>query len=246
MTAEYLLARHADDHGLVKPGGALITRILRYPVCTQPVLDALFRLPEYTRATLDTSGTIELPRRLFRPLSPRSTRPWSAHDRPLPFLRYIFAHPRMPPPNANCWDGYALTRAVASGFVPLVQFLLAHGASPACKGGIAVLAAIRRKNLPLVKMLIEPDASPVVPEDAEKGSEGTEQGVVKGKRQRQRQDEVVLARRGNKKRRLEDRIAVSQEMLRTAVGCDARDIVKYFMEEKSCMPDMQTVRMMRS
>lgn len=157
----------------------------------------------------------------------------------MPFLRYIYAHPHIPPPNANCWDGYALTRAVASGFVPLVQFLLEQGASPACKGGIAVIAAIRRKNLPLVRLLIEPDTSPVVPVRAVK--EDAARNIGK----RAREEEVAMVKRGPKKRRMEDRVAVSQEMLRTAVACDARDIVKYFMEEKSCMPDMQTVRMMR-
>ncbi|EKM58414.1 uncharacterized protein PHACADRAFT_252716, partial [Phanerochaete carnosa HHB-10118-sp] len=144
VTAEYLLARHTNAAGLIKFGGALITKILRYPICTQTVLEALLRLPDYASTKRDTSGTIKLPRRLFRSLSPRSTRPWSAQDEPMPFLRYIYDHPQIPPPNANCWDGYALTRAVASGFIPLTQFLLEHGASPACKGGMAVLVAVRR------------------------------------------------------------------------------------------------------
>lgn len=33
-------------------------------------------------------------------------------------------------------------------------------------------------------------------------------------------------------------------MLKMAVKCDARDIVEYFMKEKGCVPDMQTVLMM--
>ena len=141
----------------MKPGNTLITRVLRYPICTPDVLDAIFRHPLYPLVAYDVRGAIEIPRRLLRPLSPRSTRPWTTEDAPLPFLRYLYNHPKIPGPNPNCWDGYALTRAVASGFIPLVQFLLEQGASPACKGGIAVHAAIRRKNLSLVKMLIEPD-----------------------------------------------------------------------------------------
>ena len=244
VSAEYLLARHVDGEGLVKPSGALMTRILRYPICTQAVLEALFRLPYYSITEKNISGTIELPRRLFRTLSPRSARPWSAQDKPLPFLRYVYDHPRIPPPNPNCWDGYALTRAVAAGFVPLVKFLLEQGASPACKGSIAVHAAIRRKSLPLVKMLIEPDTTPVI--HANSIGKGVGDSFHAGKGKRQRQEDVQLVKRSSKRRRLEDRVPVDQQMLRTAVACDARDIVKYFMDEKFCMPDMQTVRLMRN
>ena len=49
--------------------------------------------------------------------------------------------------------------------------------------------------------------------------------------------------RSDKKRKMEDRVEVSQAMLQTAVACNARDIVEYFMQEKSCMPDMQTVKL---
>lgn len=191
-------------------------------------------------------GLVELPRRLFRSLSPRSTTPWTAQDQPLPFLRYLFNHPHIPTFNANYSDGYALTRAVASGFVPLVRFLLDQGASPACKDGIAVHAAIRRRNLSLVKLLIEPDSNPIragkdagidIP-DAVRGD-----GRLSGKRRRRLEDSGE--KKSLKKRKLEDRVRVDQEMLRIAVACDARDIVKYFMEEKSVMPDMQTVRKMR-
>ena len=47
-----------------------------------------------------------------------------------------------------------------------------------------------------------------------------------------------------KRRKLEDRILVTSEMLRMAVKCDARDIVEYLTLEKRCIPDMQTLRMM--
>lgn len=46
-----------------------------------------------------------------------------------------------------------------------------------------------------------------------------------------------------KRRKLEDRIQVTSEMLRVAVKCDARDIVEYFIVEKGCIPDMQTIGM---
>jgi hypothetical protein len=34
-------------------------------------------------------------------------------------------------------------------------------------------------------------------------------------------------------------------MLKVAVKLDARDIVEYFMKEKGCVPDLQTLQMMR-
>ena len=97
------------------------------------------------------------------------------------------------------------------------------------------------------KMLIEPDARPVTSQ-RDKGGSCPADGALQAhsaNRRRRRQDEAALEKSTSKKRKLEDRVRVSQEMLRTAVACDARDIVKYFMEEKSCMPDMQTVRLMR-
>lgn len=82
------------------------------------------------------------------------------------------------------------------------------------------MVAIRQKNLPLVKMLIERDDSAYGPGD------------------------VVNKQRKRKRRRLEDRIPVHREMLKTAVKCDARDIVDYLTVEKGCVPDMQTLQMM--
>jgi hypothetical protein len=245
IQAEYLLARHADAAGVVQPGNTLITRLLRYPVCTPVVLEAVLRHPHYSSNSCDAKGVVELPRRLFRRLPPRSTRPWTSEDEPLSFLRYLYDHPKLPQPDANCWNGYALTRAVASGFIPLVQFLLEHGASPACKSSIAVHAAIRRKNLPLVKMLIEPNPGSIQVEARAFPAEASGQtnSTIRKKR---KYAGVTEARTSAKKRKLEDRVLVDQEMLRTAVACDARDIVKYFMEDKSCMPDMQTVRIMRN
>lgn len=239
--AEYLIARHAEWLSDKANCISILTKILRYPICTEPVLDAFFRL-----ADPDTvpKSRIELPRRLFRPLSPRENRKWTERDKPLPFLRYLYDHPRIPPPDPDYSDGYALTRAVAAGFVPLVRFLLEHGASPRCKEGMAVHAAIRRKNLPLVKMLIEPDNRPIRMEDNRNDESCVASGRKKGKRNREDEGDGGR-RRSAKKRKIEDRVPVTQAMLQTAVKCDARDIVRYFMEEKACMPDMQTVRMMR-
>lgn len=58
--------------------------------------------------------------------------------------------------------------------------------------------------------------------------------------------ERVLSPEGKqtKRRRLEDRVAVSPEMLKVAVKCNAREIVDYLTKEKGCIPDIQTLQMM--
>ncbi|KAI0701333.1 hypothetical protein BC835DRAFT_1411481 [Cytidiella melzeri] len=255
VRAEYLVYRYLGS-ARQPSHSSVVSKSLRYPICEQPVLEFVLGLPNCPE--IPQRIRTELPRRLFRTLSSRPSGRWHTSDPPLPILRYLYSHPRIPTPDPNVWDGYALTKAVAAGFVPLVRFLLDQGASPACKRGLAVHAAIRRKDLALVKLLVEPDPSSPsasssnadaeeVPSDAEKfeASRQRDAKPLGGKRRLHSQDNERKSRRTAKKRRLEDRVIVTQEMLKTAVACDARDIVQYFVQEKSCMPDMQTVRTMR-
>ena len=134
-----------------------MTRVLRYPLCQKDVVEALLRRPDCP--SVDDMHP-ELPRRIFRPLAhdPPSSQGWKGHHEPLPFLQYLFSHPRIASPDPDSHEGYPLTRAVYAGFIPLIQFLLDHGASPRWKNGLAVLLAIQRKDLPLVKMLVERDS----------------------------------------------------------------------------------------
>jgi len=193
------------------------TKLLRYPMCTADTLDALFRI---SSDIVSSKWRPELPRRLSRSFTPRSrAKPplWTDQDHPLPFLNYLFTCPKIHPPDVNSHEGYALTKAVQAGFVPLVRFLLDHGASPRCKNNMPILVAIHRKDLSLVRLLVERvDRGP--------GPAGQKQ---KGKR-----------------RKLEDRAQVTPEMLKVAVKLNARDIVEYFTKEKGCVPDMQTLLMM--
>lgn len=200
----------------------------------------------------------ELPRRFFRNLSPRPLTTgkrkrgdpypcgWTEDDDPLPFLRFLYAHPRIPRPYADSWDGYALTKAVHAEFIPLVQFLLKQNASPEEKDGLAVMVAIRRKNLPLVQLLIERDGPHSVckrrkPSEAVPVVSAGRDGLsAEPSRKRDRTSVGSSAKR----RKLGDRIRVSQDMLKTAAQSDARDIVEYFIQEKGCVPDMQTVLLM--
>ncbi|KAN0093054.1 hypothetical protein V8E55_003838 [Tylopilus felleus] len=216
--AHYLLA--CTDASRL-PKDAVLTKLLRYPICTQDVLEACFR--QRRDDPSERRSAPELPRRLFRALVHRRGRSsdpsgWSDRDAPLPFLRYLYACPRTCPPNANAYDGYALTKAVQVGFVPLVRFLLDHGATPGWKGNLPVIIAIHRKDLGLVRMLVE------------RMDTGTSSSKGKG---------------SGKRRKLEDRVDVTPEMLRAAVKCKAQDIVEYLTREKGCIPDMQTLLLLQ-
>ncbi len=260
MHADYLIGSYEDAaaHSASVRAFGFVSRVLRFPLCTREVLETVLRSPAcpLSQSRDDSQGTSTvLPRRLFRNLVPRDEPgqpPWTDEDEPLPLLRFLSSHPRIPKLSTDSYDGYALTRAVYSAFVPLIRFLLANGASPECKNSIAVTVAIRRKSLPLVRMLIERDIPGAFREDS------AEQSTSSSKKRKRRDDddggsltqkrrrvaEEGPPARGAKRRKLGDRVAVTQEMLKTAVKCDARDIVEYFMKEKGCVPDMQTVLMM--
>ncbi|KAF8121806.1 hypothetical protein EV363DRAFT_1362423 [Boletus edulis] len=193
------------------PKDVVLTKMLRYPICTQDVLEAYFR--QRDPCSTEPRSASELPRRLFRALAAPQLKSesgaWSDRDSPLALLRYLYACPHMCPPNVNAHDGYALTKAVQVGFIPLVRFLLDHGATPTCKSNLPIIIAIHRKDLGLVRMLVE----------------RMDTGTSKGKGDR-------------KRRKLEDRVVL-------AVKCRAQDIVEYLTTEKGCIPDMQTLLLMR-
>ncbi|KAI0635593.1 hypothetical protein C8Q77DRAFT_1053453 [Trametes polyzona] len=258
LHAEFLIQRYnefAETSASARAYG-LISKVLRYPICTREVLEAILRSAHCpyipTPQDRDRRPTI-LPRHLFRNLNPRDNpgqRPWTEYDEPLPFLKFLYTHPRIPYPATNSYDGYALTRAVYAEFTPLIRFLLAHEASPMCKDNLAVLVAIRRKSLPLVRMLIERD-------DSEAAGDADSSASASGTRKRRRLSGQASAgvessggaskgprSKSAKRRKLEDRVSVTPDMLKAAVKCDARDIAEYLMREKGCVPDMQTVLMM--
>lgn len=256
LHAQYLIRCYNEsaEHSASARAVGLISKILRYPICTREVLEAVLRSPECPHIPPpedeDRRPTV-LPRHLFRNLVPRDApgqRQWTEFDDPLPFLKFLYTDPRIPFPATNSYDGYALTRAVYSGFTPLVHFLLAHDATPECKGGLAVTVAIRRKSLPLVRLLIERDGAGAAGEAPASGSK---------KRQRAEEDEdgggkasgrpakkAKTAAGTSKRRKLGDRLSATPDMLKAAIKCDARDIAEYLMREKGVVPDMQTVLMM--
>ncbi|KAF9066098.1 hypothetical protein BDP27DRAFT_1331202 [Rhodocollybia butyracea] len=181
--------------------GNFYAKVLRYPLCSSEVIRFINR---YAIKHGITSKAFELPRRLFRDLTPTK-------DHPLSFIQELYSMGFSPDVNSN--SGYALTKAVQSGSIVLAQYLLDKGASPALKKNLPIRVAIRQKNLQMVKLLIE--------------RHGTSMGI------------------GSKKRKLADRVEVTKEMLKFAVKCNAQDIVDYFTQEKGCVPDMQTLYLMR-
>ncbi|KAJ7598848.1 hypothetical protein C8J56DRAFT_815078 [Mycena floridula] len=139
--AQYILRR-------VSPSN-IYGSALRYPICSKETLTVLHR-----KCGPTWNHDPDLPRRLFRHL--RKSNEWTNDDHPLPFLRHLYSLPGIKP-HVDSYDGYALTRAVNAEFIPLIQFLLEHGASPKLNDAASVLVAIHQHNLALVKMLVEPN-----------------------------------------------------------------------------------------
>lgn len=229
MHADYLAGRYvALPRTSNKPD--LITYALRFPLCTLLVLSALLERPtsiadtdanatkkrknHHPDATRGSSSSRppELPRRLFRRLS-------ASGAEVLPLLRFLYGGDpkvrRWPEPDADSHDGYALVRAVNVGAIPIVRFLLEHGASPDRRKALSVRLAIKQRDLALLRLLVEP--SDVCPEE----------------------------RRRGKRRRLADRVQVDSEMLKYAVTHGAHDIAEYLMHEKGCVPDLETLSLLR-
>ncbi|KAF9442450.1 hypothetical protein P691DRAFT_681493 [Macrolepiota fuliginosa MF-IS2] len=235
---QYLLASCANT-AAPSHTADILSKALRYPLCTPPTLDLLCShletlsqsasaliIPHTSSLTPHQARRCEIPRRLFRSLAPRKDeRDWRATDEPLPFLKCIISKGQsLAKLDTNSHQGYALTKAVHARHMPLIHFLLDMGASPAHKAGMAVKVAIKQKNLKMVKMLIERDGRDGPPAPCSTPS-------PKGK---------------GKRRRLEDRVEVDQSMLKLAVKCNARDIIDYFAWEKGVVPDMQTLRTLTS
>lgn len=126
---------------------------MRYPICTREVIEAAQLLMKNLHVSKSNS-CVHLPKRLFRTLK-SSVSGWSSDDDPIPFLQYLCNSPDIPCVDVNYPNGYALAKAVYSKFIPLVEFLLDHLASPASQGHIALKIAIRQKDLTTLKLLLE-------------------------------------------------------------------------------------------
>ena len=246
--AEYIITRVASSNH-----SEMLNAALRYPKCSPQVFDMIFHFL-CRRTETSMINNPELPRRLFKNLGSSTTneRKWTEYDHPLPFLRHLYSTPTDPAksqflhPVVDAYKGYALVRAVHAGFTPLIKFLLSKGANPTCHDGLSIMIAIRKKDLGLVKLLVEREAysfatSSPSPSNSTTRTD-TEGGLSSGNRRKRTDD---ASSRPNKRRRLADRLQPTPMMVKTAVRCNARDIVQYFVREKGCVPDMETLALMR-
>lgn len=220
-------------------------------------------VPQYTFEHGRTDRVL-LPKRLFKDLTPcKDPAGYSIIDEPLLYIKYLY-NLRYPLPrgssldpntlpfirfNPNAHDGYALVHAVHANHRPLIRFLLRKGAKPNCKDALAVRIAVRKKNLALVRMLVEreeedseeeeyKEEGPIILGDQKQSTNSATVGSptsVKGKKPGSKKSPV-----GVKRRKLEDRMAVSTDLLKSAVHIDARDIVQFFLE-KGARPNMSTM-----
>ena len=207
----------------------IITFALRFRMCNEATLEAMVNMKDCP--VVYKNSRVRLPRWLFRNLEDK---PLTKDSHPLPLLHFLFSKNKLRlrlsrgdpmfgtfrwtqaaqnslprtilTPDIDSYEGYALVRAVRANHIPLIRFLLDHGATAT---HTALRAAIRKRDLNLVKMLIEKDA-----EDQNVNENG-------------------------KRPRTEDRIVVTQWILEKAIdeGLKAREIVKYFIEEKGVTPD---------
>ncbi|WVQ73344.1 hypothetical protein IAR50_002912 [Cryptococcus sp. DSM 104548] len=227
-TASYLLS-------LYLPYGPseILLRALRHPVCDIHVVQALGEQWEKRRRLPTGKSTVtsfdpmlgkrarsrsrswskspepaipslsvrELPRRLFRVSKP---------EPPIhPMITYLF-EAYSPSPNSH--KGYPLCRAVLQHNLPLITFLLVHGADPSLKDFMAVEIAISMKDLQMVRMLIERQPG----EEAKAGSPA-------------------------KRVKLGDRVTVGTKMVETAIKKGAKEIVNYLVYDKKVMPPLQSI-----
>lgn len=218
-TAQYLL-RLYRSHG---PNEALV-RALRHPVCDIHVVKALLEAWDRSRSRRTDSHNDqnrprqipivppltcrELPRRIFRSLPLPST--------PIPpLVIYIFdtfgqsSDPTYDP-SPNSHKGYPLCRAVLQSNYELASYLLQKGADPSLKDYMAVEIAVSMKDLKMVKLLVEREQN---------GS-----GITRTENK---------SESPAKKIKLGDRITVPAKIVESAMKKGAKDIVNYFVYDKS-------------
>ena len=158
--AYYILGRHPLTTYQSQPPrlkvSDTLSSALRYPITTLAVLEALYSIISRSKLDFHTRPNIELPERLFRSLGTFDAARDGNSD-PLPILRFLWEdhRPKFLKPETGSQDGYPLFCAVEAQFIPLVEFLLDHGAEPGDGDCFVVRMAIMKNDLELVKMLME-------------------------------------------------------------------------------------------
>ena len=102
------------------------------------------------------------------------------------------------------------------------------------------MRAVQARNIPIVRLLLVHGADPKKRENLAVmiAIQSKELSLVKLLVER---DERLKSSGSGKRRKLEDRVAVTTAMLTVAVKTKATDIAEWLMQEKSCVPDMRTL-----
>jgi len=192
-------------------------------------------------------ATPPLPRQSACATSPPNGTLHEAFDKiDYPLVAYLLTSGDGRRSNANCHKGYLLARAVLARHIPLIRLLLNHGASPAEKKHMSVMLAIGRNDLLAVRMLIE-GGRPEEEEDFRQRTSAaatTAASTGTNKRPRKRKASAAIDSPDRAKRqKVEDRTAVTSQMLELATRQRCDPLVRYFMV-RGAVPNLKTLKLL--
>ena len=138
------------------------------------------------------------------------------------------------------------TGGIDAGVHAFVEYLfqLHPGPDPNSHDGYALVRAVQARNIPIIRLLLAHGADPGRRDSLAifLAIQSKKLSLVKLLVER---DERLKSSGPGKRRKLEDRVKVTATMLRVAVKKRATDIIEWFMQEKSCVPDMRTLMSLR-
>lgn len=149
--------------------------------------------------------------------------------------------------SVNSNQGFGLAMAVYMDCVPLVCFLLACGADPTHKNGIALQIAAKRGSLHTLRLLVERDERVEHQWTIHLRAITHELHELSRKRTSSTESTPSGPQSGasaHKRRRLADRCTLDVSLLKAAVRGKSWDLVRYLMEQKSIVPDVETLRLL--
>lgn len=131
------------------------------------------------------------------------------------------------------------TNAGVHAFVEYL-FQLRPGPDPNSHDGYALVRAVQARNVPIIRLLLAHGADPERRDNLAVmlAIQSKELSLVKLLVER---DERTRSSGPGKRRKMDDRVAVTAAMLTVAVKKRATDIVEWLMQEKSCVPDLWTL-----
>ena len=132
--------------------------------------------------------------------------------------------------------------SINTGVHTFVEYLfqLCPGPDPNSHDGYALVRAVQARNVPIIRLLLVHGADPQRRDNLAVilAIQSKDLTLVKLLVER---DERMGSSGPGKRRKLEDRVAVTAAMLTVAVKKQATDIAEWLMQEKSCVPDLRTL-----